>query len=325
MIYVALPITDEERCLTFFLATEEYIARNLEDKEYFFMWQVPPTVIFGRNQLIENEVNIEYCYKHNIMTFRRKSGGGCVYADMSNIMFSYITPAENIKLTFNKYVNTVANMLQKLGVKAKASGRNDIMIGDRKVSGNAFYHIPGRSIVHGTMLYDTNMENMVGAITPYDAKLISKGIKSVRQHIALLKDYINMTIDEFMCFVRHNLCDDEITLNGSDVKEIKKIEEEYLSKKFIYGKNPKYNITRRGRIDGVGDILVNIEMKNDIIKNLDIIGDYFIVGDIEEKIIKPLYEIKLDAENISNALPNRLDDVILNLKKEDFVKLLMQN
>lgn len=325
MIYVALPNTYGERSLTFFLATEEYVARNLADKEYFFMWRVPPTVIFGRNQLIENEVNMDYCHKHNIMTFRRKSGGGCVYADMSNIMFSYITPAENINLTFNKYVNMVAAMLQRLGVDAKASGRNDIMIGDRKVSGNAFYHIPGRSIVHGTMLYDTNMENMVGAITPSDAKLVSKGIKSVRQHIALLKDYINMTIDEFMYFVRHDLCDDEITLDDSDIKKIEKIEQEYLSEDFIYGNNPKYNITRQGRIDGVGDLIVNIEIKNRVIKNIDIVGDYFLVGDIGEIIIKPLCGKIFDAEEIGNALPARLDDVILNLKKEDFIKIIMQD
>ena len=90
MIYVALP-TNQNRRLTFYLAMEEYVARHFDGNDYFFMWQVEPTVIFGRNQLIENEVNMDYCHKHGINTFRRKSGGGCVYADMDNIMFSYIT------------------------------------------------------------------------------------------------------------------------------------------------------------------------------------------------------------------------------------------
>ena len=195
MIYVTLPTAKCERRLTHYLATEEYVARHLDGDEYFFMWQVPPTVIFGRNQLIENEVNLDYCRRHGISTYRRKSGGGCVYADMNNIMFSYITKDENVSLTFSKYITMVADMLRKLGVDATASGRNDIMIGGRKVSGNAFYHIPGRSIVHGTMLYDTDMQNMVGAITPSDEKLVSKGIQSVRQHITLLKDYISMDIE----------------------------------------------------------------------------------------------------------------------------------
>lgn len=322
MIYVTLPNDNRERRLTFYLATEEYIARHMKGNEYFFMWQVTPTVIFGRNQLIQNEVNLEYCRQHNINTFRRKSGGGCVYADMNNIMFSYITIDENVSLTFNKYMNMVATMLRKLGIDATTSGRNDIMIGDKKVSGNAFYHVPGHSIVHGTMLYDTDMQNMVGAITPSDSKLVSKGIKSVRQHITLLKDHINLNIEEFKKFAKDNLCNEESTLDEDDIKKIAEIEEEYLTPEFVYGNNPRYNITQSGRIEGVGDIVVNMEMKNDVIHDIDIKGDFFLVGDIGQQIITPLRGVKLAAEEVSRALPEQLDGVILNLQKDDFVKLL---
>ena len=322
MIYVALPENFGERKLTFHLAMEEYVARKLPQNEYFFMWQVQPTVIFGRNQLIENEVNIEYCRQHNINTFRRKSGGGCVYADMSNIMFAYITPDENVSLTFTRYVEMVAETLRKLGVDAKASGRNDIMIGDRKVSGNAFYHIPGRSIVHGTMLYDTNMQNMVGAITPTDEKLVSKGIQSVRQHITLLKDHIQLNIEEFKEFVRKDLCDSQITLTDDDIAGVEEIEKEYLTPEFIYGNNPRYNINRKGRIEGVGDFTISLEMKNNIIHDIDVKGDFFLVGDIGEGIITPLKGTRLTPEDLAAALPDRLDDIILNLKKEDFIRLI---
>ena len=322
MIYVTLPNNNRERRLTFYLATEEHIARHMKGNEYFFMWQVTPTVIFGRNQLIQNEVNLEYCRQHNINTFRRKSGGGCVYADMNNIMFSYITIDENVSLTFNKYMNMVATMLRKLGIDATTSGRNDIMIGDKKVSGNAFYHVPGHSIVHGTMLYDTDMQNMGGAITPSDSKLVSKGIKSVRQHITLLKDHINLNIEEFKKFAKDNLCNEEITLDEDDIKKIAEIEEEYLTPEFVYGNNPRYNITQSGRIEGVGDIVVNMEMKNDVIHDIDIKGDFFLVGDIGQQIITPLRGVKLAAEEVSRALPEQLDGVILNLQKDDFVKLL---
>lgn len=324
MIYVTLPTTDSERKLTYYLAAEEYVARNMPAGEYFFMWQVKPTVIFGRNQLIENEVNMEYCRAHGIRTFRRKSGGGCVYADMNNIMFSYVTPNVDVSLTFSKYVGMVVEMLRKLGLPAVASGRNDIMIEGRKVSGNAFYHIPGRSIVHGTMLYDTDMQNMVGAITPSDEKLVSKGIRSVRQHITLLKDYLDIDIAEFKAFVKRNMCSGEVVLDGSAEQNIQRIEEEYLAPEFIYGNNPRYNITRRGRIEGVGDFVVNMEMKNDIIKNVDIKGDFFLVGDIGCQLIERLCGIKLTAQDVSEALPDRIDDVVLNLKKEDFVKLVTQ-
>lgn len=167
MKYVALP-EEKVRRLSFYLAMEEYVARHVDEDDSFFMWQVEPSVIFGRNQLIENEVNLDYCRANHIATFRRKSGGGCVYADMKNIMFSYITKEDNVSLTFSRYINMVVEVLRRLGVDARASGRNDVMIGDRKVSGSAFYHLPGRSIVHSTMLYDTDMRNMVGAITPTD-------------------------------------------------------------------------------------------------------------------------------------------------------------
>lgn len=324
MVYVNIP-ENKNRLLTFYLAAEEYVANNFDRKDYFFMWQVNPTVIFGRNQLIENEVNLEYCKNHDIKTFRRKSGGGCVYADMNNIMLSYITDEGNVNFTFNKYINLIVFMLNKLGVNAVASGRNDIMIDGRKVSGNAFYHTPKRNIVHGTMLYDTDMQNMVGSITPSDTKLISKGIQSVRQHITLLKDYIDLSLEEFKAFMKQQLCDEEITLTEEDIEQIKFIEQEYLSDEFIYGNNPKYNIISKQRINDVGDMEIRIEIKNNIIKSINVMGDFFIAGDIDAKIIKPLRNIPLERNRISEALPDSLSEIIPNLKKDDFINLILQS
>ena len=173
MIHVRLP-REDDRTLVFYLAMEEYAAHILGEDDIFFMWQVEPTVIFGRNQLIASEVNVEYCREHGIAFYRRRSGGGCVYADKDNIMFSYITRSDEVQTTFTSYTSAVAAMLRGLGLNATASDRNDVMIDGRKVSGNAFYHIPGRSIVHGTMLFGTNMEHMLNAITPSREKLTSK-------------------------------------------------------------------------------------------------------------------------------------------------------
>ena len=322
MKYVALPV-EKVRRLSFYLAMEEYVARRIDEQDLFFMWQVEPSVIFGRNQLIENEVNLKFCRERGIKTYRRKSGGGCVYADMNNVMFSYVTKDEAVGFTFNRYINMVVLVLQNLGVDAKASGRNDVMIGDRKVSGNAFYHIPGRSIVHGTMLYDTDMVNMVGAITPTDEKLLSKGVASVRQRIALLKDYINLDIEQFKTFVTNNLCQGEIVLNEEDIRGIEEIEKDYLTDEFIYGNNPKYTIVRKRRIETVGDFEVRIEMKNGEIKGMVMLGDYFVVGDIDDTILRPLKGVRLEREALEKALPERLDTAILNLRKADFIDLLL--
>lgn len=131
MKYIALPDKAVRR-LSFYLAMEEYIAHNRPGEDCFFMWQVNPTVIFGRNQLMENEINFDYVRSHGIEYYRRKSGGGCVYADFSNIMFSYITDDFNVSFTFDRYLQLIAHTLNKLGVKAVASGRNDITVDGKK-------------------------------------------------------------------------------------------------------------------------------------------------------------------------------------------------
>ena len=178
MKYVVLKDKNLKR-LSFYLAMEEYIARHLEADDYFFMWQVEPSVIFGRNQVAENEVNFDYCREHDIKIYRRKSGGGCVYADQDNVMMSFVTSNEDVGLTFNRFINILLLVLRKLGVEATGTTHNDVMIGDRKVSGTAFYHLPGRSIVHSTMLYDTNMDHMLNAITPGPEKLEAKAQEGV--------------------------------------------------------------------------------------------------------------------------------------------------
>ncbi|MBQ1722988.1 MAG: lipoate--protein ligase family protein, partial [Muribaculaceae bacterium] len=255
MKYLLLP-NDATRILPFYLAMEEYAARIMADDDIFFMWQPNPTVIFGRNQLIDNEVNLDYCKQHGIAVYRRKSGGGCVYADRDNIMFSYITRSDNVQLTFSRYTHAVAEMLQGLGLNATDNGRNDILIDGLKVSGNAFYHIPGHSIVHGTMLYDTNMEHMLNAITPSSAKLESKGVESVRSRITTLSEHLAMSIDDFKAHVKATLCDGEIVLNDADVAQIDAIMQSYLTPEFIYGNNPRCNLVKTGRIEGVGEMQV---------------------------------------------------------------------
>ena len=232
MKYVALPFTGTRR-LSFYLAMEEYVARHLDEPDCFFMWQVEPTVIFGRNQVVENEVNLDYCREHGIHVVRRKSGGGCVYADMDNVMLSFMTAEENVGIAFNRFVNMVLLVLRKLGIEATGTSHNDIMIGDRKVCGTACYHVSGRSIVHSTLLYDTNMDHMLHAITPGPEKLEKKGIQSVRQRITFLKDYTSLGLDEVKKLIRDTLCVGERMLSPEEVAGIEQIEGQYLKEDFI--------------------------------------------------------------------------------------------
>jgi lipoic acid synthetase/lipoate-protein ligase A len=232
MKYVALPFTGTRR-LSFYLAMEEFLARHIDEPDCFFMWQVEPTVIIGRNQVVENEVNLDYCRQHGIHVVRRKSGGGCVYADMDNVMLSFVTSEENVGIAFNRFVNMVLLVLRKLGIEATGTSHNDIMIGDRKVCGTACYHVSGRSIVHSTLLYDTNMDHMLHAITPGPEKLEKKGIQSVRQRITFLKDYTSLGLDEVKKLIRDTLCVGERMLSPEEVAGIEQIEGQYLKEDFI--------------------------------------------------------------------------------------------
>ena len=322
MTHITLP-EEKTRQLPFYLAMEEYVAREMDLDDSFFIWQVKPTVIFGRNQLMESEVNIDYCRTYGIETYRRKSGGGCVYADMGNLMLSYVTKDDHVNLTFNRYINLVVLALYKMGIEAKATGRNDILIDGLKVSGSACYHIPGKSIVHGTLLYDTNMEHMVGSITPDNEKLRSKGVESVRQHITLLKDHTRLSLEEVKSFLLKHICDKEVCLDTRAVDRIEEMSQIYFTDHFIHGRNPRYSVTRKGRIEGVGTLEVCLELKNDTIKDLDITGDFFLTGDLEGGIIAPLRGKALTTEVLEQALKEDLGDIIPHLHRHQLIHILL--
>lgn len=322
MIYVELP-HDKQYALPFYLAMEEYIARTLPEQDYFFMWQVAPTVIFGRNQLVQAEVDTAFCKRNGIEFYRRKSGGGCVYADSGNIMLSYITPDTNVNFTFNRYMLMVEHALCKLGVEAKSTGRNDILVNGKKVSGSAFYHLPQRSIVHGTMLYDTDIELMTGATTPSQLKLKSKGVESVRQHVTTLKEYISLDIDELKNFLRETLCRGTVVLTENDVDAVEEMAQFYTSSEFIYGNNPASSFSRSKRIEGVGELDICIETKDNVIRKVDLAGDFFVVGDVDSMLVQRLKGIPFERSAVDKALAAvECSDVIMNLKKEELINLI---
>lgn len=192
MKHVVLPDTTE-RSLAFWLAMEEFVAKSV-DEEAFFVWRVAPTVIIGRNQVLEAEVNLDYCLRNGVKIVRRKSGGGCVYADRDNIMISYVSKRGDVAEIFERYLSALTSCLCSLGLKAEKSGRNDIIVEGRKVSGNAFHQLPDRSIVHGTLLYNTDFDALEEAIRPPVEKLLRHGVASVRQRVGNLRDYLDPAI-----------------------------------------------------------------------------------------------------------------------------------
>lgn len=323
MIYVDLPDT-LQRPLPFYLAMEELLAAMPDAPDHlFFMWQVDPTVICGRNQDVELEVNLPYCRANAIDVVRRKSGGGCVYADRSNIMFSYITHSADVVTTFTRYTSTVAAMLRSMGLDASATDRNDILIGRRKVSGNAFYHLPGRSIVHGTMLYDTDPVHMANAITPSRAKLQSKGVTSVSSRITTVREHSSMTLEEFKGHARRHLCGNRsITLTPAQVLETERMEQAYRRPGWLEGtRTPR---RRCERIEGVGEIATYMTMLPDgSIDRVNLTGDFFLLSDLDSSLLGRLHGVRPERPELDRALQGiDVAKVIAGLSTPRFVELM---
>jgi len=324
MELVLLPDTID-RPLAFYLAEEEWLAARWPDREFFFVWQVAPSVIVGRNQLIEKEVNTEFCRANGVRIFRRKSGGGAVYADRNNLMLSFVTTSNSsVAATFSHYTSAVAASLRKLGLDATDNSRNDILIGDRKVSGNSYWHISrGRSIVHGTMLYDFDPQMMAGVLTPSVAKLESHGVKSVRSRVTTIREHLpELSLDRFRTHLIDTIPDGPtFMLTAEDIAEIEKIEQEYYQSEWLTGKNPPGTLASTRRIDGVGEISVFIRIDNGVISNVSLRGDYLETADASEAVSKSLKGISLDRKLITESLRSLdLESLIPGLQPEQFAE-----
>ena len=241
--------------LVWYLAAEEYFAKNIQTLQQgfgkgaenakdicglFFTWIVTPTVIFGRHQVMQNEVNVAFCQTNGIAMYRRKSGGGCVYADEGNLMISYISPSSHSEQVFQEYLDNMSKCLRSIGYNAVKSTHNDIMVGEHKVSGNACFALPNATIVHGTMLYNVNFEILQQAITPSQEKLAKHGVQSVRQRVKNLKNIVN-TLDwqstqALAQKIKEFWCNQTYIPTEKDIQEIDKIEQEYLNLDFIHSR-----------------------------------------------------------------------------------------
>ena len=324
MKYILLPKPDTIHQLSFYFAVEEYVARHYTDDDYFMGWRVNPTVMLGRNQLIDNEVNTDYCKEHKIDIFRRKSGGGCIYADKGCIQFSYISRAVNANEAFAAYMQRMADLLKGLKIDAQLSGRNDILINGTKVSGCAFYQLSNRSVLHNSLLFDTQLDHLSNALTPAKEKLQSKGVASVRQRVTNVATYTQLDILAFMDYVQQEMCGTEVLeLTEEDMKGVAEIEKELSSDDFVYGKNPKYSLIRKYRFEGVGTLEAHIELKNNIIGSIYMVGDYFLLGDIDHDFLSLLKGCEFTREAVEERLEDiDLSTIIRGLKLRQFLRLL---
>jgi lipoate-protein ligase A len=292
------------------LAIEEYALKNLDINETYLLFYInEPSIIIGRNQNTIEEINTEYVEKNGIHVVRRLSGGGAVYHDLGNLNFSFITKDDGESFhNFRKFTEPVTVALKKLGVNAELSGRNDIEVGGRKISGNAQFSTGGRMFSHGTLLLNSEMENVASALKVKKDKIESKGIKSVRSRVANISEFLSepITIEEFRSLLLKSIFEGqedipEYRLTDEDWEKINQLSKErYQNWEWNYGKSPKFNLQHSHRFP-VGQIDVRLEVNKGVIENCKIYGDFFGVGDVSD-IETKLQSVRYERNELQKAL-----------------------
>jgi len=308
------------------LAIEEYALKHLDINETYLLFYInEPSIIIGKNQNTIEEINTKYVEDQQIHVVRRLSGGGAVYHDKGNLNFSFITKDDgNSFHNFKKFTEPVVEALKKLGVNAELSGRNDLMAEGRKISGNAQFSTKGRMFSHGTLLFDSEIENVVSAL-----KVKKDKIESIRNRVANISEFLEqkVTVEEFREMLLRYIFDGEenITeykLTEKDWETIHQISKErYQSWDWNYGKSPKFNLQHSHRFP-VGQIDVRLEVNKGKIDACTIYGDFFGVGDVQE-VQEKLTGVRYEKASIEQALEDiDIPHYFGNITKEEFVELI---
>lgn len=307
----------------FYFALEEYVMEKLlkEDEAYFFTWEIKGVVI-GKNQVLENEVNLDYLKENNIDVYRRPTGGGAIYADENNTMYTMITKrTENF--SFKPYLQLVIDAMKKLNLDIKFSGRNDLLFNDKKISGVAFLQNKYGFLIHGTYMYNVDIETMIRTITPNNEKLVSKGIESVRSRVENLKPFLNgMTQKELIKHLENEITTREYVLSEEEVTEIQERAKKFESKKWRFQVQPEHNKKLVKRIKG-GLFEINLKINKGIIDNIKIKGDFFDLFPVET-LEKAFINEEYTKENI-NGIFNKINikNFFLDIDESEFKELLL--
>ncbi|MBE6687253.1 MAG: lipoate--protein ligase [Ruminococcaceae bacterium] len=266
------------------LALEEWLMDNVND-DVFMLWRNEKTVVIGKNQNAYAEINREYADSHNITVSRRMTGGGAVFHDLGNVNFTFIAKKEEgSDIDFARFTMPVIDLLKKLGANAELSGRNDILIDKKKVSGNAQCVRNGKVLHHGCMLYSADLSDVASVLNVDLSKFQGKGIKSVRSRVANIKELcdIEMDVTDFIDYIEKGIEGEAVELSEEQIKEVKALRNsKYATWEWIWGRNKEYSLKTKKRFD-YGTVELSLDTQGGLIKDVKIRGDFFGVGDITE-------------------------------------------
>ena len=316
------------------LAFEEYVFKNLDfNEEFVLLWINGPSIIIGKNQNTVEEINMDYVKENNINVVRRVTGGGAVYHDLGNLNFSFIVKSDsNEKIDFKTYNVPIIKALERLGVNCELSGRNDLVIDEKKFSGIAQSITKGRVLNHGTLLFDSKLDTLSKALNVKRDKIESKGVKSVSSRVTNIKPYVKDDIDtlEFKQVLLKNIFEyfnqpiEIYELTDEDRKGIQKmVDERYGTWEWNYGRSPKFNYKGYNRFAG-GCVEARLQVENGLIENCKIYGDFFGKGDIKD-LENKLFGLRYDIDVVNQALNDvAIDDYLGRITKEELLKCLFE-
>ncbi|GAB1453445.1 lipoate--protein ligase [Draconibacterium sp.] len=304
----------------FCLAAEEYLLKNFDD-DIFMLWQSEDTVVVGKHQNALGEINYPFVRENNIKIARRISGGGTVFHDAGNVNFSFI---KNVKspseISFKQFTAPVVEALAKLGISATTSGRNDLMINGLKISGNAEHVYKNRVLHHGTLLFNSDLNNLGQAIKVTPGKYTSKAVQSKRSPVVNISQFLKtkIPVGQFIRF----LLDVQLEKNGNTIYELNETDiqtidklstEKFQTWEWNFGYSPKYSFKNEVEIGGK---ILQIEM---VVQK----------GMIEECAISGGCFTEIETEKISSGLLNKrhyfeeINRVIKNFQVESLDEMVL--
>ncbi|MGX7024467.1 lipoate--protein ligase [Vagococcus hydrophili] len=319
------------------LAIETYLVQEMPIDEPILLFYInEPSIIIGRNQNTIEEINTDYVEKQGIHVVRRLSGGGAVYHDAGNLNFSFIMPDDGESFrNFGKVTQPIIDALHDMGVEgAELKGRNDLIIDGKKFSGNAMYSTNGRMFAHGTLMFDSDVNEVVNALKVRKDKIESKGIKSIRSRVTNIKPYLtdthqNMSTEDFRQEILLKIFETDkvedvnvYKLTEKDWEKINAISDKlYRNWDWNYGRSPEFDLVRRERF-AIGSIEAKMNVSEGEIKEIKLFGDFFGLGEISD-VEEALTGIKYDKESIQKAVENiDVKKYFGNIETEDLSGLL---
>lgn len=307
-------------------ALEEYLIKNLK-RELFMIWQNDNTVLLGRNQNPYKEVNWDYMNEIGAKLVRRPSGGGCIYTDKNIVQYTIITKKEEDSL--RKFTEPVVNYLNEKGVKAEFTGRNDIIVNGRKISGNAQYKDRELMIHHGSIIYQDSSIDIGKLLTPAKLKLAKKSLTSVKSRITSLKSMMNMDIAMFIEELKEYIktyyhINENYVLSADELEKVEEIRKnKYANDEWTYGRYGKFDKVHSFMNDAcVMDIY--LKEKNNLIEDIRIDGDYF--GEKAKEDLENIFVgVKLEKDDLERALSGiDMSEYIEGITKDELAENILK-